>query len=487
MLTFLRTIIRPKPQASLPPLFLRNTLSGEIEEFAPLSRGKVKMYNCGPTVYDRQHIGNLRPPVVFNVLRRILDRWGYDVRQVTNITDFGHLASDADEGEDKMSAGLKREGMELSLENMHILAERYAKLYFEDVRALGVDTDKTAYPRASEYIPEEIALIQTLVEKGYAYRAKSGVYFEVSRFAPYGKLGGIDLAGLKHGARVKASADKRGPFDFILWKSDKHLGWESPWGKGFPGWHIECTAMVFKLLGRQIDIHTGGIEHIPVHHNNEIAQAESASGKRFVRYWLHNDHITIEGKKISKSLGNTVYLHNITDRGFSPLSLRYWFLTAHYRSPSNFTWEALQGAHTARERLLRFFFEDLRQVEPGAPDPVFMRDFLAALARDLDTPSALARVWELVKDEKVSTSAKKASLIEADKVLGLGLGDKREMSKLAVVPENELPDDIKKLVDERDAARAAGEYVKADELRAAIESRGYELRDTPEGAKVKKK
>jgi len=483
------SLFRSKKTAAsfLPPLSLRNTLSGETIEFVPLSRGKVKMYNCGPTVYDRQHIGNLRPPVVFNVLRRMLNYWGYNVTQVTNLTDFGHLSSDEDEGEDKMSAGLRREGMELSLENMRSLAERYAEMYFNDVRSLGVDTEKVTYPRASDYIPEQIALIQTLIEKGYAYKTKSGVYFEVSRFPRYGKLGGINLSGLKKGARVKESAEKRGPHDFILWKSDKHLGWDSPWGKGFPGWHIECTAMIFKLLGRQIDIHTGGIEHIPVHHNNEIAQAESASGKRFVKYWLHNDHITIEGKKISKSLGNTVYLHNITDRGFSPLSLRYWLLTAHYRSPANFTWEALEGAHTARERLLKFFFVDLAGAEGGAPDPGFMREFTAALARDLDTPQAIARVWDLVRSETISKSAQRASLLEADKLLGLGLGDRREMSKLAVVPARELPDDVQKLVAERDAARAAGEYVKADELRANIESRGYELKDTSTGTQAIKK
>ncbi len=473
--------------ASLPPLFLHNTLSGETEEFAPLAAPAVKMYNCGPTVYDRQHIGNLRPPVVFNILRRVLDHWGYDVRQVTNITDFGHLTSDADEGEDKMSTGLKREGMALSLENMRTLAEKFAELYFDDVRALGVDTEKVTYPRASDYILEQIALIKTLEEKGYAYRAKDGVYFDISRFPSYGKLGGIKLGGLKAGARVKGSAGKRGPYDFILWKSDAHLGWDSPWGKGFPGWHIECTAMIFKLLGRQIDIHTGGIEHIPVHHNNEIAQAESASGKRYVKYWLHNDHITIEGKKISKSLGNTVYLHNIADRGFSPLSLRYWFLTAHYRSPANFTWEALEGAHTARERLLRFFFEELAGVGGGTPDPAFMRDVTAALAKDLDTPGAVARVWEFIKDETISKQAKHASLLEADKLLGLGLSDKREMSKLAVVPEAELPGDIKKLMEERSSARAAGEYVKADELREAIEARGYDVKDTQSGSQIVKK
>ncbi|MDZ4226124.1 MAG: cysteine--tRNA ligase, partial [Patescibacteria group bacterium] len=350
-----------KPGEGLPPLKLHNTLLGTLEEFSPLSSSKVKMYNCGPTPYDRQHIGNMVPPVLADVLRRTLEAWGYKVTQVMNITDFGHLTGDnegnPDEGEDKMTRGLAREGLKPTMANMRKLAEKYAGLFFEDVELLGVDTKRVAYPRASDYIPEQIALIKTLVQKGYAYEIADGVYYDTVRFKGYGKLGNINLEGQRTGVRVAEKADKKNPHDFVLWKKSEKMGWPSPWGKGFPGWHIECTAMIFKLLGKQIDIHTGGIEHVPVHHNNEIAQAEAATGKQFVTYWLHNAHITVEGKKISKSLGNTVYLTQIVDRGLNPRALRYWFLTGHYRTPMNFTWEAIEGADQALKRLTRAYLE----------------------------------------------------------------------------------------------------------------------------------
>lgn len=445
------------------------------------------MYNCGPTVYGTQHIGNMRAAVFADLIRRTLELWGFAVKQVINITDVGHLSSDADEGEDKMTTGLKREGMELTLENMRTLGERYAQEYFSDIESLGLPVKKITFPRASDYIPEQIALIQALQEKGYAYETPQGVYFEISRFPAYGKLGGINLSGLKEGARVKENPEKRGPYDFILWKADKSLGWDSPWGKGFPGWHIECTAMIFKLLGKQIDIHTGGIEHIPVHHNNEIAQAESATGKRLVKYWMHNDHITVEGKKIAKSIGNTVYLSHVIERGYSPKDLRYWFLTSHYRSPANFTWEALEAAHTARERLLRFFFEDLPSnifSEEISADPNFIHDFSAAIADDLNTPQAIARVWDLIKDETVSPAVKLTSLLQADKILGIGLSGEREEMKLVVIEESDLPEQVRMLLSEREVARAAKDFAKADELREKIRVTGFIIEDTENGPRV---
>ena len=469
------------------PLYLHNTLSGKVELFESLN-GTVRMYNCGPTPYDEQHIGNLFPPVVANVLRRTLESAGYPVNQVTNITDFGHLTSDADEGDDKMTQGLRREGMEMTMANMRALAEKYAAIFFNDIAELGVDTKKITFPRASDYITEQIALIKTLKEKSYAYKTTDGVYFDTSKFAGYGKLGGINVSALKEGARVGINTEKRNPADFALWKlndaSDEALGWESPWGKGFPGWHIECTAMIFTLLGRQIDIHTGGIEHIPVHHNNEIAQAEAITGKQFVRYWLHNDHITIEGKKISKSLGNTVYLHNITDRGLNARALRYWFLTGHYRTPMNFTWDALEGANTALKRLQRAFLE---MPKGGAADKKFLDEFYGFILQDLDTPKALARVWDLLKDDSVSPADKRASLIEADKILGLGIADERARTKLAVIEEVDLPEDVQTLLDERTLARIARNYSRADELRIQIEALGYDLTDTAQGQQVTKK
>jgi cysteinyl-tRNA synthetase len=467
------SIFKRTQAKELPPLLLHNTLSGEKEAFEPLNH-TVRMYNCGPTPYDEQHIGNMFGPVMFNVLRRTLEVWGYRVAQVTNITDFGHLTSDADEGEDKMSQGLKREGLAFTLENMRVLAEKYAEIYFRDNEQLGVTIKKITFPRASDYIKEEIALIQALEEKGYAYRAQDGIYFETQKFAGYGKLGGLSDGPAE--ARIETTSDKKNPRDFALWKFNEKLGWESPWGMGFPGWHIECTAMIFALLAKQIDIHTGGIEHIPVHHNNEIAQAEAATGKRYVRYWLHNAHITIEGKKISKSLGNTVYLHNIVDKGIDPLALRYWFLTGHYRTPVNFTWDALEGAAKALTRLRQQYLA----MPEGDVDESFIQEFYTRIGNDLGTAQALALVWEQIG------ALNKSTLREADKILGLGLTSVRPVQKLTVKAE-ELPADVQALVHERQAARDAKDFTRADELRLQIETAGYTLTDTPQGQKITKK
>ncbi|HEY4501587.1 MAG TPA: cysteine--tRNA ligase [Candidatus Paceibacterota bacterium] len=472
-----------KKSSSLPPLRLRNTLSGELEVFTPLSR-TVKLYNCGPTAYDEQHIGNLFPPVVANVLNRTLRAWGYQVEEVNNITDFGHLSED-EKSEDKMSRGLRREGRALNLKNMRWLAEKYAALFFADLAGLGVYPEKVRYPRASDYIAEQVAVIKTLEQKGYAYRTHDGVYFDISRFVGYGKLGGIDLKGLKAGARVEENKDKRNPGDFALWKLDKKIGWESPWGLGFPGWHTECVAMIFTLLGKQIDIHMGGVDLISIHHNNEIAQAEGLTGKQFVSYWVHNAHITIEGKKVSKSLRNTVYLHNLVDKGLEPRALRYWFLTGHYRTPMNFTWDAIEGANTAYGRLSRVFLE----LPPShlKPDQKFLADFYAAMADDLNTPQALARVWELVKDPTVTPAVKRVSLAEADKILGLGLGEQGPTARVSVISVGDLPEEVQRLVLAREVARKNKDYKKSDELRTAILKAGYEAKDTADGQKITKK
>ncbi len=488
MFAFLRT----SKNTSVPPLLFHNTLSGELEEFQPLKAGEVKMYNCGPTVYGTQHIGNMSAAVFADVLRRTLEAWNYRVTQVINITDFGHLSSDADEGDDKMTIGLRAAGMEISLANMRVLAEQYTEEYFADLDALGVDRSKITFPRASDYIPQQISLIEALEQKGYAYRTSDGVYFDVSRFKNYGKLGNIDLAGQRVGARVEAHSEKRGPYDFILWKSDDKLGWESPWGLGFPGWHIECTAMIFTILGKQIDIHTGGVEHIPVHHNNEIAQAEAATGKQFAKFWLHRDHITIEGKKISKSLGNTIYVHNIVDRGINPRSLRYWFLTAHYRTQANFTWDALAAAETALTRLQRMYLElktTPPSIAPNAREDAaadFKQAFLTAVGNDLDTPAAIALVWDLVKDQSVSNTEKLEGLIFADAILGLGLSEVRANKKIVVtpnvpLPEN-VPDEIRSSVLGRIESRKNKNFSKADQYRAEIESKGFTVKDNPDGS-----
>ena len=472
----------------LPPVAFHNTLSGETEVFVPLMEGVVKMYNCGPTVYSRQHIGNIRPYVFADTLYRILSYWGYEVKQVINITDVGHLASDADEGEDKMEAAAKKAG-----KPAQEIAKEYTDLWFADLDALGIDRSHIIFSPATEYIQEQIVLIQTLEEKGYTYRGEKGVYFDTTRFPGYGKLGNIALEGLQEGTRVEADPEKHSPHDFFLWKFaepgvKREQEWESPWGVGFPGWHIECTAMIFRLLGKQIDIHTGGIDHIPVHHNNEIAQAEAASGKKYVDYWMHNAHAMVDGKKISKSLGNSVYLSDLANKGISPLALRYWYLTAHYRTQVNFTWEAVEGAAAALGRLKKMMAEWAPPAEemPATPDPEFMRDFLELIAYDVDTPKALALVWVFVKNDAVSGAVKYATLLEADKLLGLDLaGVKKEVAKAPIAGNSsELPVAVRALIVQRDAARTAGDFARADELRKEIAQHGYIITDTPGGSQL---
>jgi cysteinyl-tRNA synthetase len=490
MITFFKNL-RPKQEAThaYAPLRIFNTMSGEIETFVPMKAPVVKMYNCGPTVYDEQHIGNMFSQVFTNTLRRTLNAWGFEVKQVVNITDVGHLVSDADEGEDKMEAAAKKKHT-----SAQKIAQKITELYFNDLDALGVDRSRIQFPRATEYIGEQIALVKALEEKGYAYRITDGIYFDTKKFPEYGKLGNINLAGLEAGARVEDTGEKKNITDFALWKlsapgEKRQQEWDSPWGLGFPGWHIECTAMIFKLLGRQIDIHTGGIEHIPVHHNNEIAQAEAITGRRYAKYWMHHAHITIEGKKISKSLGNTVYLRQIIDRGYSARAFRLWALSGHYRTPMNFTWDAIEGANTALLKLTRVFFEELRHAADTAalPDPQFIKDFTDALANDLNTAGALARMWELVKDETVSPAAKRASLIFADKLLGLGFTEAGAAKKIAVIETRELPEEVQALVKERTEAREAKDFTKSDELRAKIEELGYTVKDSSEGPQITKK
>ncbi len=450
------------------------------------------MYNCGPTVYDHQHIGNLSAAVFADILRRTLEYNGYSVKQVMNFTDFGHLTSDADEGEDKMAVGLKREGLEPTLENMRSLADTYIASFLEDIKALNVNSTDTQFPRASDYIEPQVVLIQTLVEKDYAYELEDGVYFDTQQFPTYGELGGQSESEQETGARVEANPDKRDPRDFVLWKKNPDLGWDSPWGKGFPGWHIECSGMIFALLGRQIDIHTGGIEHIGVHHNNEIAQSEAATGKKpFSRFWLHRAHIQVEGRKISKSLGNTVYLRQISDRGFSPLSYRYWLLTSHYSTPANFTWDALEGAHAALKKLHRYFVDELN-VDDGLVDTQYQEKFTALINDDLNTPKAVALVWELVKDEDVTPEDKRATLLLFDSVLGLGLNESKDRlaellkgggQKLSI---SDAPENIQKLVEEREKAREQKDFERSDELRQKIKKEGYTIEDTDKGPQLSK-
>lgn len=481
------------PIALKKPLYLFNTLGGQRQEFTPPPGKHVRMYNCGPTVYGPAHIGNFRSYIFADTLRRTLEYNSLGVKQVINITDVGHLTSDADAGEDKMSKGLRREGLDLTLENMKTLAEKYAALFLDELAQLNVKTDGTEFPRASDYIAAMAAMIKTLEEKGYTYTTSDGVYFDTSKFPEYGKLGNISLEGQQEGARVEANKEKRNPQDFNLWKKDEKLGWESPWGKGFPGWHIECSAMSRSLLGEQLDIHTGGIDHIPVHHNNEIAQSESAIGKKpFARFWLHNAFITIDDEKLSKSLGNDIALAKLAKKGVHPLSLRYFYLTAHYRSQINFSLTAIMAAQTALLRL-HLLFNQLPQ-EETAPDSEYQRKFNEKVNEDLDTSGAIALLWDMAKDTNIAPGAMRATLLDFDRVLGLRLGNPDEKLQELIRKEfgepvalDSLPADIKEKITEREKARADKDWAKADQLRDELAKSGYALEDSPSDTQVLKK
>jgi cysteinyl-tRNA synthetase len=468
------------------PIYLFNTLSGKKERFTPLKTGRVLMYTCGPTVYDYVHIGNLMSFIFADTLKRTLRYHGYHVEHTMNLTDFGHLTDDADAGEDKMMKGLRREGKPITLQAMRDLADEYIEAFIGDLDALNM-LPPDHLTRASDYVREQIALIETLESKGYTYETRDGIYFDIEKFPAYGKLGNVDLNKLKEGARVEVNPEKRHPADFALWKKGL-LGWESHWGKGFPGWHIECTAMAFATLGKQIDVHTGGEDLKYTHHNGEIAQAEAATGKSpYVAYWFHSAFMTIDGTKISKSLGNTIALRNLEDRGYSPDAYRYWVLTSHYRSQTNFSFEALDGAKQALFRLKRYLVEEYRDAE-GSVSELYRGRFMEAIADDLNTPKAVALLWELVKDAQVPPGDKAATLRSFDEVLGIGLTDERDdvVRELGIVRPEELPVDIQELLDKRDLARTTHNWEEADRIREALNLKGYVVEDTPQGQRISK-
>lgn len=474
-----------KKEAKRPPVIFFNTLGRTKEEFKPLSGKVVKMYTCGPTVYDYAHIGNFRAYVFADTVRRVLEYNGYKVKQVMNITDFGHLTSDEDEGEDKMTLALKREGKELTLSNMKALGEKYAEAFFEDMKRLNIEMP-FLFPRASDHIKEQVAYIETLLDKGYAYETKNGVYFDVAKFRRYGALGGS--ASSEH-SRIGVNPEKHDARDFSLWKKDKEAGWESPWGRGFPGWHIECTAMATKYLGKSFDIHTGGVDHISVHHNNEIAQAEAATGRPYVRYWLHGEFITIEGKRIGKSEGNAIRLYQLQERGFSPLAYRYLLLGSHYRQVMNFTWEALEAAQTALHRALRMFADFPNKNKHGSIVPAYRERFRSAVNDDLNTPEALAILWELLKDASVSPEDKRSTVLDFDAVLGIGFGGsthRGEIEKLSVLKNKDLPDDVAALLREREELRKNKDFKSADILREEILTKGFSIEDGADGPLVRR-
>lgn len=464
-------------------LKLYNSLTRSIEIFKPLNASLVGVYTCGPTVYQYAHIGNLRAYMTSDLLIRTLTLNGFEPNFIINITDVGHLVSDSDTGEDKLEKSAKREG-----KTAWEIAEFYTKAFLADYKALNF-TAPTVLAKATDHIQEQIELIKRLEEKGFTYVINDGVYFDTSKLKDYGKISTLDQ--IKEGARVEINDEKRNPRDFALWKfspvgQKRDMEWESPWlrpgeesSKGFPGWHIECSAMSMKYLGETFDIHTGGVDHISIHHTNEIAQSEAATGKKFVNYWLHSAFMLVGGQKISKSLGNGYRLDDLEKAGFRSLDLRYLYLSAHYRQEMNFSWESLEAAKNALERL-RNTVSSWEAGNEGSTE--FEAKFLLALNEDLNTPRALAAMWDMLK-ANITTEKKMHSLLKMDAVLGLGLKDSLGKERSG---QDVIPDEVKRLVKERDKARSMKDFKTSDTLRDKIRDLGYIIQDDGKNVSIKK-
>ncbi len=457
-------------------LRLYNTLSRKIENFIPLNPPKVGMYACGPTVYDYTHIGHLRKYIGDDILRRVLEMDEYEVKHVMNITDVGHLVSDEDSGEDKMEKGARESGR-----TVWEVAKFYEDYFWKSTEAVNIERPSVV-AKATDHIKEQIKLIQRLEKNGFIYQTPEAIYFDISKFPDYTKLSGQRLEEKQIGARAEVVVDKqkKNPQDFALWFftvghfADHSMKWSSPWGEGFPGWHIECSAMSMEYLGDSLDIHTGGIDHIPVHHTNEIAQSEGASGKTFVRFWVHHNFLQVDGEKMSKSKKNFYRIEEIIDKGFEPLALRYLFLTAHYRDKINFTWQSLQAAQNALNNLR----EEIRAWEqPKEVIDQFWQKFVEAANSDLNIPQAVGQLWEMIH-ASYPTASKSATILKMDKILGLGLDQ-------YIGKQIEIPEEVMKLVEKREESRKKGNFEQSDKLRKEIKKLGYEVEDTPQGSHIK--
>lgn len=452
---------------------LYNTLSRKVEEFKPIVENNLSFYACGPTVYDFAHIGHIRAYVFNDTLRRIFEYKKYGVKHVMNITDVGHLTDDADAGEDKMEKGARKYG-----KTVWDLAQYYTDFFFMSMDAMNI-LRPTIVCKATDHIEEMIALVKTLIEKGHAYETKEAVYFDVASFKNYGALSGQKKEEKQNAVRdeVYVDTEKKNAADFALWFKrvgkfkDHTMHWDSPWGDGFPGWHIECSAMSMKYLGKTIDIHTGGIDHIPVHHENEIAQSEAANDAPFVHYWMHYHFLQVEGQKMSKSLGNFFTIEDIRKKGINPMAFRLLLLQSHYRQPMNFTWEALKGAHEAYRKLRGEIshLKSLKESPVTISQNTFLAEFTTYLDNDLQTPQAVASLFTMMKSP-LSAAEKLQNLQAADDLLGLALLVEEETL--------DIPSDVILMANERQQAKLNKEYAKADDLRKHIEEKGYKIEDT---------
>lgn len=461
-------------------LHLFDTYTRSLRKFEPLygedsaHTSQVGLYTCGPTVYDYAHLGNLRTYIFEDLLRRILEFNGYRVKQVMNITDVGHLASDADTGEDKMEKGSRRTG-----KSAWEIAGYYTQAFKTDLQRLNIQ-EPHIWCRATDHIQEQIELVQCIQARGYTYRTSDGIYFDTSRLPEYGHLARLDVAGLQAGTRIDMG-EKRHPTDFALWKfsppdQQRQMEWHSPWGTGFPGWHIECSAMSAKYLGTFFDIHCGGEDHIPIHHTNEIAQTQACYGTRLANFWMHGYFLQLDSQRMAKSAGEFLRLQTLVERGIDPLAYRYFCLGALYRSKLNFSWESLESAATALDRLrmASYNWGPPEQVDEG-----YLDRFQENVNNDLNLPKALALAWELVKSD-LKDATKKATLLFFDRVLGLGLESWQPVYEA-------IPDDVLNLAPQRQQARLEKRWEQADQIRDTIKARGFEIEDTPQGPRLIRK
>ncbi len=463
-------------------LYLYNTLTRQKEEFKPLEGKQVRIYTCGPTVYSFAHIGNFRAYIFMDNLRRVLKNNGYSLKHVINITDVGHLESDADEGEDKMEKAAKKEN-----KNPYEIAKFYTEVFLKDIHMLNIDIPEII-AKATDHITEMEQYVETLIKNGYAYETSTAIYFDVSKLDKYPILSNRKLDEQIAGARVEVDKEKRNPYDFAVWikAPENHImKWESPWGLSYPGWHLECSTMGRKYLGDQFDIHTGGVDHIPTHHENEIAQSKGATGKIPAKTWMHVEFLQVDGGKMSKSLGNTYTLAQLQEKGIEPLAYKLFCYTAHYRTKLNFTFDGAYSAQKALNRLRESYLKHSSGEEIIEDEEIkkYYNRFIEAVNDDLNLPLAMGIVWEVARNEKQSKQFAKL-LLDFDEILGLDLQNAKKY--LDNQKEIELPEEIKNLINERKLARENKNWELSDKIRNELEEKGYTVKDTKNGMEVEK-